>query len=73
MAIIVFPQLASHVGARVSILVAAGGLCYTAGAIVYAIRRPDPLPAIFGYHELFHALVLGAVALQYSAVALVVA
>jgi hemolysin III len=72
-AIIVFPQLASHVGARVSILVAAGGLCYTAGAIVYAIRRPDPLPAIFGYHELFHALVLGAVALQYSAVALVVA
>jgi hemolysin III len=40
--------------------------------VIYAIRKPDPLPAVFGYHELFHALVLAAVAFQYTAVALVV-
>jgi predicted membrane channel-forming protein YqfA (hemolysin III family) len=38
------------------------GLAYTAGAVVYARRRPDPLPAVFGYHELFHALTIAAVA-----------
>jgi hemolysin III len=47
-------------------------VCYTLGAVVYAIRRPDPLPAIFGYHELFHALVIAAVALHYAAVSFVV-
>jgi hemolysin III len=71
-AVIAFPQLASHVGLSVSLLIVLGGLCYTAGAVVYAIRKPDPFPAVFGYHELFHALVVGAVALQYAAVALVV-
>jgi hemolysin III len=48
------------------------GICYTAGAIVYARRKPDLLPRVFGYHELFHALVIAAVALQYVAVGLVV-
>ncbi|HEU5212213.1 MAG TPA: hemolysin III family protein [Gaiellaceae bacterium] len=38
------------------ILLPAGGFAHTAGAVVYARRRPDPLPAVFGYHELFHAL-----------------
>ena len=46
----------------------AGGVLYTLGALVYARRRPDPAPAKFGYHELFHALVVLAVCLQYSAV-----
>jgi len=50
-------------------LVLAGGLCYTLGGIVYARRRPDPFPTVFGYHELFHALVIAAVALQYTVVA----
>ena len=50
-------------------LVLASGICYTAGAIVYARRRPDPFPAVFGFHELFHALVILAVALQYTVVA----
>jgi hemolysin III len=53
-------------------LVIVGGLCYTVGGIVYARRRPNPLPPVFGYHEVFHALVVAAVALQYGAVALVV-
>jgi hemolysin III len=50
-------------------LVLAGGLLYTAGAIVYARRRPDPVPAVFGYHELFHVLTLGAAGCQYAAIA----
>ena len=53
-------------------LVLAGGLCYTLGAIVYVLRRPDPVPNVFGYHEVFHALVIAAVALQYASVAIVV-
>jgi hemolysin III len=53
-------------------LVAAGGLLYTAGAIVYARRRPDPAPALFGYHEIFHACTVAGAACQYVAVALFV-
>jgi hemolysin III len=51
------------------ILVIVGGLLYTLGALVYASRRPDPVPHIFGYHELFHVLTLGAVGCQYAAIA----
>lgn len=43
-------------------LVVAGGLLYTAGAVVYGLRRPNPSPAVFGYHEVFHALVVLAAA-----------
>ena len=51
------------------LLVLAGGLLYTLGALVYALRRPDPRPAVFGFHEVFHVLVIAAVACQYAAVA----
>ena len=44
-------------------------MLYTAGAIIHAARRPDPWPNIFGYHELFHLLVIGAAAMQYCAIA----
>jgi len=70
--ILVLPQIFDHSGAAVAVLVLVGGLCYTVGAIVYARRRPDPIPRVFGYHEVFHVLVVAAVALQYGAVALVV-
>ena len=50
-------------------LVVAGGLLYTAGAIVYVRRRPDPKPRVFGYHELFHVLTLAAVGCQYASIA----
>ena len=46
---------------RRDLLVAAGGLLYTAGAVVYAIQRPNPNPRVFGYHEIFHLLVIAAV------------
>jgi hemolysin III len=68
-AVVVFPQILDRVGIAGSVLVLVGGLAYTAGALVYALRRPDPLPAVFGYHEVFHALVIVAVACQYSAIA----
>lgn len=50
----------------------AGGLLYTAGALIYATRRPDPAPRVFGYHELFHSLVLVALALHYAVIAFLV-
>lgn len=67
--VVVFPQLPARIGVGASLLVLAGGLAYTAGAAIYALRRPDPIPAVFGYHELFHACVIVAVACQYAAVA----
>jgi hemolysin III len=63
------PQLATVAGPAAVALLGAGGLAYTAGAIVYARRRPDPVPAVFGYHEVFHALTLVALACQYVAIA----
>ena len=63
------PQILDHDGITPVILLAAGGIAYTAGAVVYAFRWPDPFPKVFGYHELFHALTIGALACQYVAVA----
>ena len=63
------PEIAQTIGIDGLLLVAAGGAFYTAGAIVYALRRPNPVPGVFGYHELFHALVIVAVGLQYAAIA----
>jgi hemolysin III len=63
------PQVARYAGPAALVLLVIGGLAYTAGAIVYARRRPDPVPAVFGYHELFHALTIVAVACQYVAIA----
>ncbi len=68
-AVVMIPQLVDTIGLAGSVLVLAGGLAYTAGALVYAFRRPDPYPAVFGFHEVFHVLVIAAVACQYSAVA----
>lgn len=66
--VIVFPQLMA-VGAGAVLLLVAGGLLYSGGAVVYAIQRPDPAPATFGYHEIFHVLVAAAVVCQYCAIA----
>jgi hemolysin III len=68
-AVIPFPQLWQEMGAGGTLLVAAGGLLYTAGALVYATQRPNPNPAVFGYHEVFHLLVIAAAAVQFAAVA----
>lgn len=70
--VIVLPELFSAVGVAVFVLVLVGGGLYTLGAVTYVLRRPDPAPAVFGYHEVFHVLVTAAAAVQYIAVALVV-
>jgi hemolysin III len=67
--VVASPQLVAGLGPGGSLLVVAGGIGYTAGALVYAFRRPDPYPNVFGYHEIFHVLVIAAVACQYVAVA----
>jgi hemolysin III len=68
----VIPSVRAAVGAGGLALLLAGGVAYTAGAVVYATRRPDPFPRVFGYHEVFHALVIVAAICHYAAVASVV-
>jgi hemolysin III len=70
--VIALPQIHEHAGGIGLTLLGIGGVFYTAGAIIYARRRPDPVPSVFGYHELFHVLVVAAAACQYAAVAIVV-
>lgn len=67
--VVALPQLWDNAGIAGLLLLATGGVLYTGGAVVYARGRPDPYPAVFGYHELFHALVIAAAACQYAAVA----
>ena len=63
------PDLFRELGVTAAGMVALGGALYTAGALVYAFRRPDPVPAVFGFHEVFHVLVVLAAGLQYAVVA----
>jgi hemolysin III len=71
-AVVVMPQLWDRAGVMAVALLATGGVLYTLGAVVYARRRPDPAPRVFGYHEVFHVLVIAAAAVQFAAVALAV-
>jgi len=68
-AIAAMPDMTSDLGVTAAAMVVAGGLLYTIGAVVYAIKRPNPSPAVFGYHEVFHLLVIVASALQYAVIA----
>jgi hemolysin III len=68
-AIVAMPELVEQLGVTAIVLVGLGGLCYTAGAVVYAVQRPDPVPAVFGYHEVFHALTIVAALAQFAAIA----
>jgi hemolysin III len=69
-AVVAMPQLFAELGAVGGLLIVAGGLVYSAGAAVYALRRPDPVPAVFGYHEVFHVLVIAGVAAHFLAISL---
>jgi hemolysin III len=68
LAVIALPQLLGDLGAAPLVLLGAGGLLYSLGAIIYASQRPNPWPRTFGFHEIFHALVIAAAAAQYAAV-----
>ncbi len=65
-------QLPASIGWLGAAGLVAGGLLYVLGAVVYASGRPNPWPKVFGYHEVFHALVLAAAALQYAVIAFAV-
>jgi hemolysin III len=68
----VFGELPAAIGWLGFAGLAFGGLLYTAGAIIYATERPNPFPNVFGYHEVFHALVIAAAGLHYAVIAFAV-
>ncbi|MFE8601848.1 PAQR family membrane homeostasis protein TrhA [Archangium violaceum] len=59
-------------GATQLVLILAGGVAYTAGALAYALKRPNPRPGVFGYHEVFHALTIVGAVLHFIVVLLLV-
>ena len=67
LAVLALPELLTQLAPEPLCLLAGGGLLYSAGAIIYARQRPDPWPRWFGFHEIFHALVIVAAAAQYIA------
>ena len=62
------PQIGAAMGPVAISLLVAGGVIYSGGALIYALKRPDPFPRVFGYHEIFHALVIAASALHFAAI-----
>jgi hemolysin III len=68
----VFGELPGAIGWLGVAGLALGGLLYTIGAVIYASGRPNPVPGVFGYHEVFHALVIAAASLHYAVIAFAV-
>jgi hemolysin III len=71
-AVAALPDLLDGLGSGSFALVIAGGVLYTLGAAVYVTRKPDPSPTVFGYHEVFHALVASAAACHLAVVASII-
>lgn len=69
LASLALPGVWAHAGVAAGALMLAGGALYTAGALSYHRRRPDPCPSVFGYHEVFHAFVCAAATCQFVAIA----
>ncbi len=68
-ALAVLPQLAAALGGVGFFLLLAGGVAYSAGAAVYAAKRPNPVPGVLGYHEVFHACTVVGAVLHYVVIA----
>ena len=68
-AAVAFPQLYRSLGGAGFALVLGGGLLYTIGAVVYALKRPDPWPRVFGFHEIFHLFTIAAAGCHLAAIA----
>jgi hemolysin III len=60
--VLLLPQIVAVVSLTPALVLIAGGLLFTVGAVIYALRRPDPLPHVFGFHELFHLFVIAGTA-----------
>jgi hemolysin III len=67
--VVAVPQLLAEVGVAAFVLFLLGGVLYSAGATIYAARRPDPWPRVFGFHEIFHLLVVAAALVHFIAMA----
>jgi hemolysin III len=68
-ALLFLPQVATAIGLPATLLMLLGGGLYIAGAVVYGLQRPDPVPAVFGYHEVFHLFVLAGAAVHFATIA----
>jgi hemolysin III len=68
-AALAFPQLYRNLGGAGFALMLGGGLLYTFGAVVYAIKRPDPWPRVFGFHEIFHLFTIAGAGCHLAAIA----
>lgn len=71
-AVFFIPELIDGAGVAAVVLIVIGGILYSLGAVVYAIKRPNPSPSAFGFHEVFHTLTVAAFTAHYIAVWLVV-
>jgi hemolysin III len=71
-ALFYIPEFWAAGGPAVVILLLAGGALYSTGGVIYALKRPNPSVAWFGFHEVFHALTIGGFVTQYVAVSLVI-
>ena len=69
-ALFYLPAFLQYGGVAVLVLIAAGGLLYSAGAVVYGLKRPNPSPRWFGFHEVFHAFTIAAFACHYIAISI---
>jgi hemolysin III len=67
-AVLLLPKLAYTLTGPSLVLLIVGGLLYTVGGVVFLLRRPDPVPRVFGFHEVFHAFVIAAASCHYAAV-----
>lgn len=70
-AVFFLPDFLRAGGIAVLVLVIVGGLLYSAGGVIYGIKRPNPSPRFFGFHEVFHSLTLAAFAVHYVGISLV--
>jgi len=67
-AVFVMPQLMHNAGIAALVLIIAGGVVYTVGGVVYGLKRPNPVPGVFGFHEVFHACTVVAAVCHYIAI-----
>ena len=67
-AVFVMPDLLHNAGVAAFVLIVAGGAIYTVGGVVYALKRPNPVPGVFGFHEVFHLCTLVAATCHYVAI-----
>lgn len=69
-AVLLMPQIWRNGGVAIFLLLAAGGLFYSVGAVIYGLRRPNPSPKWFGFHEIFHSCTLGGFLSHYIGISL---